>query len=96
MLLPHTDKYGAAIKAEKFRRLVEKTEFLPEHLEQSELSVRVSIGVSEYPSICMDAETLWNAADSAYFQVKRVGNKVCLSAAPKNLEPDFVTETKTI
>lgn len=96
VILPHTDKYGAAIKAEKFRRHVEKTEFLPEHLAKAEIAIRVSIGVSEYPSICMDAETLWNAADSAYFQVKRVGNKVCLAAAPKNLEPDFVTETKTI
>ncbi len=84
VLLPHTDKLGAAIKAEKFRRLVER----------SDLNIRVSIGVSEYPSICMDAETLWNAADSAYFQVKRLGNKVCLAAAPKGFEPDYITPEK--
>jgi len=83
VLLPHTPKLGAAIKAEKFRRLIER----------SELEIRVSIGVSEYPSICMDADTLWNAADSAYFQVKRIGNKVCLAAAPKSFEPDFLYDT---
>jgi diguanylate cyclase (GGDEF)-like protein len=89
VLLPHTDKLGAAIKAEKFRRLVERSDLAV----NSDIAIRVSIGVSEYPSLCMDAETLWNAADSAYFQIKRVGNKVCLAAAPKGLEPDFVVKT---
>jgi diguanylate cyclase (GGDEF)-like protein len=85
VLLPHTGKLGAAIKAEKFRRLVERSELIPG------VAARVSVGVSEYPSLCMDAETLWSTADSAHFQVKRVGNKVCLAATPKGLEPDFVS-----
>ncbi len=85
ILLPHTDKLGAAVKAEKFRRLVERAELST----KPESVIRVSVGVSEYPSLCMDAETLWNAADSAYFQVKKIGNKVCLAATPKGFEPDF-------
>jgi diguanylate cyclase (GGDEF)-like protein len=91
VLLPHTDKLGAAIKAEKFRRLIERADFSPE--AGVEAKIRVSVGVSEYPSICLDAETLWNAADSAYFQVKRLGNKVCLAATPKDFEPDFIPKT---
>lgn len=86
ILLPHTDKLGAAVKAEKLRRLVERTPLLGDQ------ALSLSIGVSEYPSLSADAEGLIFSADSAYFQVKKVGNKVCLAVAASGLEPDFVVE----
>ncbi|MEQ1879264.1 MAG: GGDEF domain-containing protein, partial [Bdellovibrionia bacterium] len=92
VILPHTDKKGAAIKAEKLRKLVELTRF-PQRETQPGQKFTVSIGVSEYPSLCHDGEALMQSADSAYFQVKNTTNQVCLAAAPHAFKPDFETGT---
>ncbi|MGE3975667.1 MAG: diguanylate cyclase [Bdellovibrionales bacterium] len=89
VILPHTDRMGAAIKAEKFRRFVERTQFL----ENKNLNISVTVGVSEYPTLSMDAENLALSADAAYFQVKKIGNKVCMASAPRGLQPDFEVST---
>jgi diguanylate cyclase (GGDEF)-like protein len=90
LILPHTGRIGAAIKAEKFRRFVERTQFLTHR----ELAVTVTIGVSEYPTLSIDADNLALSADAAYFQVKKIGNKVCMAAAPRGIEPDFEVPTE--
>lgn len=88
-LLPHTAAAGAAVKAERVRRIVESTRFpLLEGMGLGPLTV--SVGVSEYPSFCNDAEGLQRAADEAMLQVKRAGgNKVCLASAPPGFQMDF-------
>jgi len=68
-VLPHTDRQGAAIKAEILRKLVEGSR-----------QVTVSVGVSEYPAICRDADQLISAADEAMYDVaEEGGNQVCVA-----------------
>lgn len=89
ILLPHTDKEGAAVKAEKLRRLVEGTPF-PYGEKQPMGFVSISLGVSEYPSFSTDAESLIKTADDALYHVKETSrNKVALAAAPEGFKMDF-------
>ncbi len=96
VLLPHTDHLGAANKAERIRRIIESTKF--PILEARGLpAMTVSMGVSEYPSFCLDAEGLLKTADEALLQVKQSGgNKVCLAAAPPGFEPDFALPARQL
>ncbi len=89
VVLPHTDKEGAAIKAEKLRRTLWATDF--PHGEKQPLGrISMSMGVSSYPSLANDAETLVQAADAALYQAKETTrNRVCLAVAPEGFEPDF-------
>ena len=88
-LLPHTGHEGAAIKAERLRILLESTKVpLLEGLGLG--PIRVSCGVSEYPSFCGDGEGLIQSADEAMVQVRKAGgNRVCLAAAPIGFKMDF-------
>jgi diguanylate cyclase (GGDEF)-like protein len=89
IILPHTDKMGAAIKAEKLRRVLESTPF-PHGETQPLGKVTASMGVSEYPSHCHDVEGLVRAADEALYQVKSATrNKVCLATVPEGFKQDF-------
>jgi diguanylate cyclase (GGDEF)-like protein len=87
LLLPHTGQTGAAIKAERLRRLIESTKF--PLLGHGAGHVTVSAGVSEYPSLCQDGEGLVRSADEALSQVRESQNKVCLAAAPQDFQMDF-------
>jgi len=86
ILLPHTGSSGAAIKAERLRRLIESTKF--PLLGQGGGQVTASAGVSEYPSLSNDGESLVRSADEALSQVAGQ-NKVCLAAAPQDFKMDF-------
>lgn len=89
IILPHTDKLGAAVKAEKLRRVIEATPF-PNGDKQPLGKVSSSFGVSEYPSHCHDPEGLVKAADEALYQVKSsTRNRVCLATAPEGFKMDF-------
>lgn len=86
VILPHTPGMGAAIKAERIRRVIEAMKF---PLLASPITA--SIGVSEYPSISADGEALVRNADEALTQVRAAGgNKVCLATAVAGHNPDFV------
>ena len=87
LLLPHTDAMGAAVKGERARKAVETVKFAP--LDESGPPT-ISVGVSEYPAISSDAESLVRTADEALDQVRRAGgNKVCLGSPPSGFSPDF-------
>lgn len=89
IILPHTDKMGAAIKAEKLRRVIEATPF-PHGEKQPLGKVSSSMGVSEYPAHCHDSEGLVKAADEALYQVKSTTrNRVCLATVPEDFQVDF-------
>ncbi|MCB0422484.1 MAG: diguanylate cyclase [Bdellovibrionales bacterium] len=93
LLLPHTGKRDAAIKAEKLRRILESANY-------SEIipvidSVKILGGVSEYPSVCADADELLSMADDALSSLDaNSAGKVCLVKAKEGFVPDFfVAET---
>ena len=89
MILPHTDKERAMIKAERLRRMILNAK-LPygEHQPLGYLSI--SVGISEYPSLSGDATSLIQVADNALYQVKEsTKNKSCLGVVSKEFKPDF-------
>lgn len=92
VLLPHTPVDGACIKAERFRRVIEAAQF--NRLSNGLSKVTVSIGLSEYPSHCLDAEELFFNADQALSHIFASGqsvdgNQVCVYTPAPNFEPDF-------
>ena len=91
--LPHTGKKGAAIKAERLRRLIETADFSP--LFGDLAPVTVSIGVSEYPSLSYDSESLFNSAERAFLQIKKTTkNKILLASVSEQFVPDFIVDEK--
>lgn len=93
LLLPHTGHVGAGVKAERLRRLIESTKF--PLLGPQAGSVTVSCGVSEYPTLSSDPDSLVSSADEAISQVRAVGNKVCLATPPEHLKLDFTPRETT-
>lgn len=87
LILPHTGKQGAMIKAERLRLIVESADFTKVLNRFPKLTV--SLGVSEYPGLVRDAEELVQSADEALFEVRKGGNKTCVAKAPEDFEPDF-------
>ncbi|MBX9767332.1 MAG: GGDEF domain-containing protein, partial [Bdellovibrionales bacterium] len=69
LLLPHTDKMGAAIKAERLRRVVESTEF-PGATKQPMGKITVSLGMSEFPSLAGDFESLLQQSQAAMDSIR--------------------------
>lgn len=89
MILPHTPQMGAAMKAERFRRMME-TMKLPALAHSDFEQLTISCGVSEYPSLASDADGLLKSADDSLDEVRRAsGNRVCLAAAAPGFIPDF-------
>jgi diguanylate cyclase (GGDEF)-like protein len=81
LILPHTPIKGAAIRAERLRRIVEMHEFIG----YSAGHATISMGISEFPSLAETAESLDQTATEAltYIQ-KRSVNKVCLYSSGVN------------
>lgn len=85
VILPHSARKGAAIRAERLRRMVEGQSF-----QYSDRSLTISLGVSEYPSFCSSATELdQTAAQALQFIQNRSGNKVCLYRPNNSFKPDF-------
>jgi diguanylate cyclase (GGDEF)-like protein len=76
LLLPDTDRGGAAVVAEKLRKAIAELR-LPGH----QTSVTISIGVAALPDDAIDSEQLIRAADRALYLAKSLGrNRVELAA----------------
>lgn len=75
LILPHTSAKGAAVRAERLRRIVEGyvfNNYRPGH-------VTISLGIAEYPTLAVTVDSLEQAAYRALsFIQKRASNKVCL------------------
>lgn len=85
MILPHCSRQGAMIRAERLRRIIESTQMI-----ENGLKVSISLGISEYPSLCSTVEALDESATKALAHiVNKGGNRLCLSKAPANHRPDF-------
>lgn len=85
LILPHCARKGAALRAERLRRIIEGHVFAI-----NDLKVTISCGVSEYPSLSSGATDLEASAGKALeFIVSRGGNKVCLYKPVEEFKPDF-------
>lgn len=77
MLLPETDSDTSAQIAERLRAFVEKT---PVKVQDREIHVTVSIGVSRKDENALELETLISRADQAMYIAKHKGrNRVAIS-----------------
>jgi len=92
ILLPDTDLAGAAVKGERLRRMIEAGDF--SRVLQFTPQLTISVGASEYPSICRDIDEMFETADEALMQVKAKTNRVCLASPPNSFTPDFILEGK--
>ncbi|PIS10971.1 MAG: GGDEF domain-containing protein [Bdellovibrio sp. CG10_big_fil_rev_8_21_14_0_10_47_8] len=85
LILPHCGRRGAALRAERLRRIIEAHAF-----GLGDFKVTISCGVSEYPSLSKGADDLTQSAGQALeFIVGRGGNKVCLYKPMEAFKPDF-------
>lgn len=92
IILAHTHKQGAMIKAERLRKIIESADF--SRVVKSFPNITISLGLAEYPSMAHDAEELIQAADEALFQVRKLGNKTCVAKPPENFVADFEVHSK--
>jgi len=89
LCLPHTEKKGAAIKAERLRRMIGSADFTAILGPSAKLTV--SIGVAEYPTVCQDSESLFKQAENALIEIRKTGfNRCQVAVAPPRFVPDFV------
>lgn len=85
LILPHSARQGAAVRAERLRRIVEAQSF-----QYAEGPLTISCGVSEYPSFCSSAVELDHTAGQAMAYIQaRGGNKLCLYKPLDKFKPDF-------
>lgn len=88
LILVHCARKGAALRAERLRRIVEGHSFA-----MNDLKVTLSAGVSEYPSFASTVKDLDESATRALeFIQSRGGNKVCLYKPHNSFRPDFEVE----
>jgi len=93
MILPHTSQTGAAVKAERLRRIIESADF--RKVLKKVPKMTIGIGISEYPSLCRDADELVQTADDALYEAcDRGGNVVCLTTQPEGFQADFLVAEK--
>ena len=85
LILPHCSRKGAALRAERLRRIIEGHAFAI-----TDLKITISCGVSEYPTLSLGASDLEVSAGQALeFILARGGNKVCLFKPTQEFKPDF-------
>lgn len=86
VLMPHCHRQGALVRAERVRRIIENSMTV-----ESGIKVSVSIGISEYPTLCGSAAAIEESAAKALHHIaSRGGNKICLYKAPVDHTPEFV------
>lgn len=88
LVLPNTSEENAFLFAERFRREVEKMEFIPAGEEEAH-KVTISGGISTYP--CMpdvdeDANTVIRYAEHALYNAKHRGKNKIIQFSQMNLE----------
>jgi len=83
LILPETPSAGASILAERLRRRVQR-----ERLGVGEdLHLTVSVGVSSFPEHAVNADEMFERADSALYEVKRSGGNAVAIAGPRDAGP---------
>ena len=88
LVLPNTSEENAFLFGERFRREVEKMEFIPSGEEEAH-KITISAGISTYP--CMpdveeDANTVIRYAEHALYNAKHRGRNKIIQFSQMNLE----------
>ena len=88
LVLPNTSEENAFLFGERFRREIEKMEFIPAKEEEPH-KVTISAGISTYP--CMpevdeDANTIIRYAEHALYNAKHRGRNKIIQFSQMNLE----------
>lgn len=84
VLLPHAAVKNAALVAERIRRQVEVHSF-----SVNALKVTVSIGISEFPSLCVSEIELQNSATKALLHIIKNTNRLCIYKPEPTFVPEF-------
>jgi diguanylate cyclase (GGDEF)-like protein len=80
LILPETPSSGGSILAERLRRRIQR-----ERLGVGEdLHLTVSVGVSSFPEHAVNADELFERADTALYEVKRSGGNAVAIAGPRD------------
>lgn len=85
VILTNCNRKGAALRSERLRQLLKMESF-----SRSGLTITVSQGISEYPTLTKTADTLDVSARKALdFILTKGGDKICIFKAPTDHKPDF-------
>ena len=88
VILPNTSEDNAFLFAERFRRNIEKMEFIPAG-EEERHPITISGGISTYPCLANveeDANTIIRYAEHALYNAKRRGKNKIIQFSQINLE----------
>lgn len=88
LILPNTSEDNAFLFAERFRRDIEKMEFIPAG-EEERHPITISGGISTYPCLANveeDANTIIRYAEHALYNAKRRGKNKIIQFSQINLE----------
>ncbi len=88
VILPNTPEENAFLFAERFRREIEKMEFIPAN-EEEKHPITISGGISSYPfleNVTEDANTLIRYAEHALYNAKNRGKNKIVMFSQMNLE----------
>ena len=88
LILPNTSEDNAFLFAERFRRDIEKMEFIPAG-EEERHPITISGGISTYPCLANveeDANTLIRYAEHALYNAKKRGKNKIIQFSQINLE----------
>ena len=88
VILPNTSEENAFLFAERFRREVEKMEFIPAN-EEERHPITISGGIASYPfleNVSEDANTLIRYAEHALYNAKHRGKNKIVMFSQMNLE----------
>ena len=89
LLLPHTPFTGAQVKADRLRKMIGSARF-PMAESQGWGTIKASLGISEYPSLCASCEELVvSALAAAKLAAAEGGDRVAIVQPPLDFEADF-------
>lgn len=84
-ILVNCTKKGAVLRAERIRRIIESASLL-----ENGMKITVSVGISEYPTLSENSDTLDESASKALTHIiDKGGNRICLYKAPETFMPEF-------
>lgn len=85
LLLVNCGRKGAVIRSERLRDTLHKENYI-----MAGIRVSISQGISEYPTLAADGPALDVSAEKALkFIASKGGDKICLSKAQSEHQPDF-------
>lgn len=85
LLLVNCGRKGAVIRSERLRESLNK-----ENYSHSGIVISISQGISEYPTLSSEAQLNDSAYKAMRFISEKGGDKICLSKAPHDYNPDFM------